>query len=103
MSRFAIGVISAAAQTNPPMFIQGRLPAQGIQLQFVSIWGFALILAVTGMLQLILVLITAVLISRIVIPDEVHLSHQEAIRKRFVFLPSLPLSQGTRTMKISEL
>ncbi len=84
LSRFAIGVVSAAAQTNPPMFLQGGLPAQGVRLQFDSFLGFNLILVITGMLQLILVLVTAVVVRRLVIPEEVLLSHQEAIQKRFV-------------------
>lgn len=84
MSRFAIGVISAAAQTNPPMFVQGRLPAQGVRLQFESFLGFNLILVSIGVLQLVLVLATAAVVKRLVIPDEMLLSSQEAIRSRFV-------------------
>lgn len=84
ISRFAIGVISAAAHTNPPIFVPGSSPAQGVRLQFDAYWAFNLILISTGMLQTILVLITAVIVGRLVIPDEVLLSHQEAIQKRFV-------------------
>ena len=86
ISRFAIGVVSAAAQTNPPTFVQGRLPAQGVQLQFDSFLAFNLILLITGCLQLVLVITTAVTVSQTTIPDEVLLSHQEAIQNRFVRL-----------------
>ena len=84
MSRFAIGVISAAAQTNPPMFVQGRKPAQGIRLEFESLLVFNLILLITGVLQLLLVIATAVIVSRVTIPDEILLSHQKSIQSRFV-------------------
>ncbi|KAL8916717.1 MAG: hypothetical protein Q9208_008364 [Pyrenodesmia sp. 3 TL-2023] len=84
MSRFAIGVISAAAQTNPPMFVQGSLPAQGVRLQFQSFLAFNLILVTIGVLQLVLVLATAAIVKRLVIPEEMLLSRQEAIRSRFV-------------------
>jgi len=75
ISRFAIGVISAAAQTNPPMFLQGSLPKQGVRLQLDSFWVFNLILIIMGTLQFILVLLTAVVVSRLVVSDEVLLSH----------------------------
>ena len=86
LSRFAIGVVAAAAQTNPSMTIQGGVPTQGVRLQFDSFVGFNLILGLTGMLQLLLVFGTAFVVSRIVIPDEILLSHQDTIRKRFVLL-----------------
>ncbi len=86
ISRFAIGVISAAAHTNPPVFVPGSLPAQGVRLEFDSFLDFNIILILTGVLQTILVLITAVLVSRISIPEEILLSNQESIQKRFVLL-----------------
>lgn len=79
ISRFAIGVVSAAAQTNPPMFVQGGLPAQGVRLHFDSFLSFNLILVTTGVLQLVLVLATAVVVNRLVIPAGIVLSHQQAI------------------------
>lgn len=84
ISRFAIGVIAAAAQTNPPMYIQGGQPAQGVRLEFESLLAFNLILGSIGLLQLVLVIVTAVVVSQIVIPQEIPLSHEEEIRKRFV-------------------
>lgn len=84
ISRFAIGVISAAAQTNPPMFVQGSLPAQGVRLHFESFLGFNLILVTTGFVQLVLVLATAVIVRRLAIPDEILLSHQKPIQNRFL-------------------
>ncbi|KAL8742400.1 MAG: hypothetical protein Q9184_008264 [Pyrenodesmia sp. 2 TL-2023] len=84
MSRFAIGVIAAAAQTNPPMFVQGSLPVQGVRLRFDSFLTFNLILVITGVLQLVLVLATAVIVNRLAIPAEILLAHPESVRSRFV-------------------
>ena len=84
LSRFAIGVVAAAAQTNPSMTIRGGVPSQGVRLQFESLEGFNLILGLTGLFQLILVFGAALIVSRVVIPDEILLSHQDTIRKRFV-------------------
>jgi hypothetical protein len=84
VSRFAIGVISAAAQTNAPMIVLGSLPAQGLQVQLDSFLMFNLILVITGALQLALVLATAAIVSRLTIPQEILLSHHETIQKRFV-------------------
>lgn len=69
ISRFAIGVIAAAAQTNPPMFVQGGAPAQGVRLKLESSVWFHLILAGTGSLQLILVLFSSLAVSRLVSPE----------------------------------
>lgn len=82
ISRFAIGVISAAAQTNPPTFVQGSLPAQGVRLHFGSSLTFKLILVTTGILQLVLVFAIAVIVNRLAIPAEILLSHQKAIHSR---------------------
>ena len=87
ISRFAIGVISAAAQTNPRTFVPGSSPAQGVRLQFESLMGFNVVLIVTGILQLVLVVVTAIIVSRVTIPEEILLSRQDSIRERFV-LPS---------------
>lgn len=83
LSRFAIGVIAAAAQTNPPMIVQGGQPAQGIRLELGSPLVFNLILGLTGGVQLVLVIITAAVVSRLEIPKDILWSHEE-IRRRFV-------------------
>ena len=84
ISRFAIGVVSAAARTNPTKPAQGRLPAQGVRLQFESFMAFNAILVITGSVQVILLLATAFIASRQAIPDEVDLSEQKFIRDSFV-------------------
>ena len=84
ISRFAIGVISAAAHVNPPKFVQGSLPAQGLRLQFDSFMLFNLILLLTGILQFVFVVVTAGIVSRVKIPEEILLSRQESIRNQFV-------------------
>ncbi|OCL03460.1 hypothetical protein AOQ84DRAFT_266116, partial [Glonium stellatum] len=55
LSRFAVGVVAAAAQTNPPMIVQGGQPAQGVRLQLSSPLVFDLILGLAGGMQLLLV------------------------------------------------
>lgn len=86
VSRFAISVISAAAQTNPPILVPGSLPAQGVRLEFDSFLDFNLILILTGTLQTILVLVTAVIVSRASIPEDILLSNQMDMWKRFVII-----------------
>lgn len=84
ISRFAIGVVSAAAQTNPTKPAQGRLPAQGVRLQFESFMAFNLILILTGSVQVFLLLATAFIASRQAIPDEAEISEGKFIRESFV-------------------
>ena len=84
ISRFAMGVISAAAQTNPQVSVPGRLPAQGIRLQLDSETIFHLILIVLVTLQFVFVIVTAIIVSRIVFPEDIQLSHQENIQEQFV-------------------
>ena len=86
ISRFAIGTIAAAAQTNPSKIIQGGQPTQGVRLGLDYPMIFNLILGVTGGIQFILVVVAAIIVCRLVIPDEVLLSHEEEIRKRFVLV-----------------
>lgn len=84
LSRFAIGVVAAAAQTNPSIMVKGGQPAQGVRIQLESPAGFHIILALTGGLQLLLVIIAAIVVQRIPIPKEVPLSEEEEIQDRFV-------------------
>lgn len=88
ISRFAIGVVSAAAQMNPPKIKQGRLPAQGVRLQFESFFAFNLILLLTGSVQIVLLLATVFIASRMTIPDEAALSQQAFIRDSYVLQDS---------------
>jgi hypothetical protein len=84
ISRFAIGVIAAAAQTNPPLTVAGAEPMQGVRLKLSFPVTFYLILGLIGGLQLTLVIVTAILLRGLEIPEEILLSHEEEIRKRFV-------------------
>ena len=84
ISRFAIGVIAAAAFNNPPKIVLGQQPMQGVQLHLDAPVTFDLILGLIGGFQLIMVIITAALCHRLVIPEEIPLSREEEIRNRFV-------------------
>lgn len=61
ISKFAIGVVAAAAQVNPPMTILGSQPQQGLRLVLSNSVGFYLLLG--GLLagQLALVVIAGLL------------------------------------------
>lgn len=84
LSRFAIGVIAATAQTNPPITIPGQTPKQGIRLKLNTPVAFYLILALIADIQLVLIIFTAVVIGPIKIPDEIPWSHQERIQNQSV-------------------
>jgi hypothetical protein len=84
ISRFAIGVVAAAARTNPSQTIQGGQPTQGLHLELDNPVMFSVILCLTGGLQVLLVVFAAAIVSRVVIPEEVLTSHEEEIEKRFV-------------------
>lgn len=83
LSRFAIGVIAAAAQTNQPKTILGRVPTQGLRLTLDHPLAFDLILGLIGGIQLLLVVFTAIVCGRVVIPEEMLLTRRETM-KRFV-------------------
>lgn len=84
LSRFAIGVIAAAAQTNPSITVQGGQPAQGVRIQLESPAYFHIIFALTAGLQLLLVILATWIVYRIPIPRDVPLSEEEEIQDRFV-------------------
>lgn len=69
LARHAIGVVAAAASTNPRMAIQGQSPAQGVRLELQDPVAFAVIMGVTAGLQLLLLVIAVVLVGRIYIPE----------------------------------
>jgi hypothetical protein len=83
LSRFAIGVIAAAAQTNQPKIILGHVPTQGLRLTLDHPLAFDLILGLTAGIQLLLVVFTAIVCGRLVIPDEMLLTRRETL-KRFI-------------------
>ena len=82
--RFAIGVIAAMAQTNPPITIPGQTPKQGIRLKLNAPVTFYFILALIAGIQLVLIIFSAVVVSRIKIANEIPCSNQEKIQSRFV-------------------
>ncbi|CAO2648686.1 Nn.00g079530.m01.CDS01 [Neocucurbitaria sp. VM-36] len=87
LSRFAIGVVAAAAETNPKSIIKGRAPAQGVRIQLHNPALFSLILLLTGLIQSCLFSVAVKFGSRFEVPV-VAISHQEEIRKRFVIEPA---------------
>lgn len=84
ISRFAIGVVAAAAKTNTGQIVPGYSPMQGLQITLDHPVVFSLILSLTAGIQLLLVLVAAFLCRRLVVAEEVLLSHENTIRKRFV-------------------
>jgi hypothetical protein len=54
LSRFAIGVVAAAARTNPKVIMQGRPPRQGVRLVLDKPVVFGAILIATAAVQLVL-------------------------------------------------
>ena len=84
ISRFAIGVVAAAAQINPSIIIQGGQPAQGVRIMLESATSFHLILGLTAGLQLLLVVVAAFAVKGVVIPRASPMSEDEEIQNRFV-------------------
>ncbi|KAG4443367.1 hypothetical protein IFR05_001156 [Cadophora sp. M221] len=69
MARFAIGTIAITAQSNDPLIIDGFAPMKGSHL-VVDKWGYViLILASVTSAQLVLAIATAIIASRVVIPE----------------------------------
>lgn len=68
ISRFSIGVISAAAQTNPTVIVQGKQPQQGVHLVLELPVVFYVILFVIVGLQLGLLLLATFFASRVKVP-----------------------------------
>ena len=70
LSRFAIGVMAVAAQTNQPIIINGHVPTQGLRLTLDYPLTFDLILGLIAGMQLLLVLFTAFACRKVEIPEE---------------------------------
>jgi len=85
VSRFAIGTVSAAAQTNPnPLNVTGRQPQQGSRLALEQPLAFYIILALVAMLQLALLGAAAVLLGRVDVPVDVRRVDDDMKWNRFV-------------------
>lgn len=85
LSRFAIGVLAALAETAPQIYLPtgGQTPKQGIRLKLNAPLAFYLILALIGGIHFALVFFTALVVSPIEIPEEIPWSHREEIQSRF--------------------
>ena len=81
LARFAIGVIAAAAQTNQPIIVSGHVPTQGLRLTLDHPLAFDLILGLTAGIQIFLVLFTAFVCRRTVVPEETLLSRRETLKE----------------------
>ncbi|KAK1985823.1 hypothetical protein LZ30DRAFT_583266 [Colletotrichum cereale] len=69
LSRFAIGVIAVAAETNDNHVVEGTMPLKGTKLN-VSHWNLInMILILTATLQLTLGIAAALVANRVVVPD----------------------------------
>ncbi|OLN95528.1 hypothetical protein CCHL11_05148, partial [Colletotrichum chlorophyti] len=69
IARFSIGTLAVAAQFNNPLVINGRAPVKGSHL-VVDYWGYViLILNSVLVAQLALGILTAVIASKVIIPE----------------------------------
>ncbi|WQF87643.1 hypothetical protein CDEST_12657 [Colletotrichum destructivum] len=69
LSRFAIGVVAVAAESNEEQVVEGMMPMKGTKLS-VSHWNLIhLILTLTAALQLALGIAAALVANRVVVPD----------------------------------
>lgn len=70
MSRFAIGVIAAAADSNNDLIIQGYPPVRGSHLK-VDHWDYASLILLSAIIaQLVLSLVLAFMSYKVIIPPE---------------------------------
>lgn len=81
VSRFAIGVVAAAAQTNPKVTVPGRPPRQGVRLVLDHTAAFAAVLIATTTLQLALVFAAASLVRGVHLPDELLVDRNDAVQE----------------------
>jgi len=84
LSQYAIGVVAAAAQSNPPNYVLGGQPTQGMHLKLKHPHAFNAIIGLISGVQLVLVLGMAGVLSRVVIPGEILYEHEREVRTRFV-------------------
>jgi hypothetical protein len=87
LSRFAIGVVAAAAETNPKAIVSGHAPTQEVRIQLHSPVLFSLILVSIGLAQSCLFVVAVKFGSRLEIPV-VAISQLGEIRKQFVAEPA---------------
>ncbi|KAF2465234.1 uncharacterized protein BDR25DRAFT_346306 [Lindgomyces ingoldianus] len=81
ISRFAIGVVAAAAQTNPKVVVQGHAPVQGVRLELEKPLVFNLILILTAAIHSVLFCSAAWFYSRLDVRKEAVLSQTDGERR----------------------
>lgn len=62
LSRYAIGVVAAAARSNPRVTVQGHTPRQGVRLVLEKPVVFGAILIATAAAQLVLLVVMIILV-----------------------------------------
>ncbi|KAK4162822.1 hypothetical protein QBC43DRAFT_73633 [Cladorrhinum sp. PSN259] len=65
LARFAIGTVAAMAQTNPKVTVTGNQPRQGVRLEISLPVGFAIVLLLVALVQLLLLVLAVVLVQRL--------------------------------------
>ena len=85
LARFAIGVVAAAASTNPRMAVEGRPPAQGVRLELQQPVAFAVIMGVVAGLQLLLMVAAVVLVGRVYVPGNGKWMTKEALKRLYSY------------------
>lgn len=85
LARYAIGVVAAAASTNPRMAIQGRSPAQGVRLELQDPVAFAVIMGVTAGLQLLLLVVAVMLVGRVYVPENQEWMTKETLKRLYSY------------------
>jgi hypothetical protein len=81
VSRFAIGAVAAAAQTNPKILVPGRQPRQGVRLVLDQPVAFTVVLCIAAALQLGFLCLAALLVHGIDVPEELREEREDTARK----------------------
>lgn len=85
LARYAIGVVAAAASTNPRMAVPGRSPAQGVRLELQEPVAFAVIMGLTAGLQLILLAVAVILVGRVYVPENQEWMTRETLKQMYSY------------------
>ncbi|KAM0272912.1 hypothetical protein ACHAQH_008495 [Verticillium albo-atrum] len=80
VSRFAIGVLAMAAESNQPLYVWGEAPTIGQKLNMQH-WDIVhLVMALTAGLQLVLGTVAALLAHKVVVPEGGPVAEAEVLR-----------------------
>jgi hypothetical protein len=85
IARYAIGVVAAAASTNPRMAVEGRPPAQGVRLELQQPVAFAVIMGAVAGLQLLLMVTAVVLTGRVYVPGNGEWMTKESLKQLYSY------------------